>query len=68
MVYKNSGQWLVASAESTIDAAPQPEDSHLVPGVEENAAEAGEVLDVPRHEGKALFKCRGGFLAMIHSR
>lgn len=27
-----SGQWMVARAESAIDAAPQPEDSHLVPG------------------------------------
>ena len=61
-----SGQWSVASAESTINAAPRREDSHLVPGVEENDAEAGEVLDVPRHEGKAVFKRRGGDHAIRH--
>jgi hypothetical protein len=44
---------MVARAGSTIDAAPRPEGSHLVPGVEKNDAEAGEVLDVPRHESVA---------------
>ena len=46
----------MVSAERTINASPQPEDSRLVPGVEKNDAEAGEVLDVPRHEGKAVLK------------
>ena len=50
----------MARAESTINAAPQPDDSHLVPGVEKNDAEAGEVLDVPRHKGEGMFKGRGG--------
>jgi hypothetical protein len=50
----------VARAESTINASPRYEDSHLVPGVEENDTKAGEVLDVSRHEGKAVFKGRGG--------
>ena len=47
-------------AESTINLSPRPEDSHLVPGVEKNDAKAGEILDVPRHEGKGVFKGRGG--------
>ena len=50
----------MARAESTINAAPRREDSHLVPGLEKDDAEAGEVLDVPRHEGEAVFKGRGG--------
>jgi hypothetical protein len=57
----------LARAEGTIDASPRPEDSYLVPGVEENDAKAGEVLDVmgspeayPRHKGEAVFKGRGG--------
>jgi len=41
------------------NASPLHEDSHLVPGVEENDAKAGEIFDVPRHEGKAVFKGRG---------
>jgi hypothetical protein len=41
-------------------ATPCREDSRLIPWVEENDAEAGEVLDVSRHEGKAVFKGRGG--------
>ena len=50
----------MARAESTINASPQPEDSHLVPGVEKIDAEAGEVLDDLRHDGKAVLKGRGG--------
>jgi len=38
-------------------ATPPSEDSHLVPGVEGTDAEAGEVLDVPRHEGKTVSRC-----------
>jgi len=51
---------MVARAGSTIDAAPRPEGSHLVPGVEKNDAEAGEVLDVSRHEDKAVLNGSGG--------
>ena len=36
------------------------EDSHRVPGVEKSDAETGKVLHVPPHEGKAVFKGRGG--------
>ena len=35
-------------------------ESHRVPGVEKNDAEAGKVLHVPGHEGKVVFKGRGG--------
>ena len=38
---------------------PRHEDSHGIPGVEKNDAEAGKVLHVPRHEGEAMFKGRG---------
>ena len=54
------------SAESTVNATSRPEYWYLVPGVEKNDAEAGEVLDVPRHEGKAVFKGRGGYHAIRH--
>jgi hypothetical protein len=44
---KGSGQWLVARAESAINAAPRPEDSHLVPGVEKIDAERGKGVGYP---------------------
>ena len=59
--HKSSDEWIVARAEGTINAARQPENSHLVPGVEKNDAEAGEVLDVSRHEGKATFEDPNAF-------
>ena len=50
----------MARAMNTVNTSPRPEDSRLIPGVEESDAEAGEVLDVSRHKRKAVFKGRGG--------
>ena len=52
--------------EGTMKAAPTRKDSHRVPGVEKNDAEAGKVLDVARHKGKVVFKGRGSDHTIRH--